>query len=528
MSLPGNPALRPKTGPIVVIGAGIGGLSAALPLVHAGAEVTIVERAATPGGKMRQVNGVDAGPTVLTLRAVFDDLFEQAGEALDQHVQLIPQDILARHWWPDSGPLDLFADGARSADAVGAFAGARAAEEFRRFSARAKTLFDGFHGPVMTAPDPSLGALTRHVLSQPQLIPAMAPLSTLTGLLRRSFTDPRLRQLFGRYATYVGGSPDRSPALLSLIWEAEAAGVWCVRGGMHALARALAGLIEAKGGQFRYNTHVRRILADSDGVTGVELAGGEVLPAAQVVFNGDPRALATGLLGDGVAQVAPQTARTPRSLSATVWSFRSRPRGPELVHHNVFFCADPRDEFGAIARGELPREASLYICAEDRGQGSPVPADERFEIIRNAPPLTARAAQPEDFQRCHDRTFRTLDRFGLHFTPEPGPGALTTPRGFETLFPGSAGSLYGQSPHGMTAALARPTAVTRVPGLVLCGGGCHPGAGVPMAALSGRHAAAAILTGRTSTSRSRRTAMPGGTSTASAPAAPAPSASSPS
>ena len=297
---------------------------------------------------------------------------------------------------------------------------------------------------------------------------------------------------------------------------------------MHALARAIARLIEAKGGQIRLKTGVRRILTDSDGVSGVELDSGEVLPASQVVFNGDPRALACGLLGDGVQGVAPQTLRTPRSLSATVWSFKARATGPELVHHNVFFCADPADEFGALELGQMPTDASLYLCAEDRGQGTPVPQEERFEIIRNAPPHDPQTPQPQDYQTCHQRTFPALERFGLTFSPTPGPEALTTPTGFQALFPGSAGSLYGQSPHGMTAALARPTAVTRIPGLVLCGGGCHPGAGVPMAALSGRHAAVAILRGRTSTLPSRRTVMRGGTSTESAPAAPARSASSPS
>ncbi|MDU8910933.1 1-hydroxycarotenoid 3,4-desaturase CrtD [Aestuariicoccus sp. MJ-SS9] len=519
-----------RTGPVVVIGAGIGGLCAALPLAHAGARVTVLDRHAAPGGKMRQVpsaaGGVDAGPTVLTLRHVFDRLFAEAGEDLASHVTLYPQDILARHWWPDSGPLDLYADHARSSEAIGDFAGARARKEFEAFSARAQTLFDGFRAPVIEAPEADLLTLSKHVLAQPHLIRAMAPMSSLAGLLDRSFRDPRLRQLFGRYATYVGGSPYRSPALLSLIWQAEAAGVWVVKGGMHALARAIAALIEARGGLFRYNSHATRILIDSEGVTGVALSDGSVLPARHVVFNGDPRALALGQLGDGAAAIAPQTAHKPRSLSANVWAFAAQAKGPGLVHHNVFFCADPAREFRDLDQGRIPDDPTLYLCAEDRGQPDPAPETERFEIIMNAPPLTRRLPEPEDFQTCHTRTFRTLERFGTTFSPEPQKAALTTPQGFDALFPASAGSLYGQSPHGMTAALDRPTAQTPVPGLAICGGGAHPGAGVPMAAISGRHAAAAILRDRTSTSTSRRMATPGGTSTASAIVAPAPSRSS--
>jgi 1-hydroxycarotenoid 3,4-desaturase len=217
------------------------------------------------------------------------------------------------------------------------------------------------------------------------------------------------------------------------------------------------------------------------------------------VFNGDPRALATCALGTGVAQVATQTLTTARSLSARVWSFASTPTGPDLAHHNVFFAADPDEEFTAIAAGRMPADPTIYICAEDRGQNRPAPLLERFEIILNAAPLTAAQRPEKEASTCHQRTFPTLARFGLGFSPEPDADALTTPSGFNRLFPASAGSLYGQSPHGMTASLKRPRARTAVAGLYLAGGGTHPGAGVPMATLSGQHAAAAILKDRIST-----------------------------
>lgn len=517
---------RHSSGRVIVIGAGIGGLATALPLVHRGFDVTILEGHSAPGGKMRQVNGVDAGPTVLTMLDVFEALFDDVGESLSDHMTLIPQDILARHWWPDSGPLDLFPDRDRSADAVRDFAGAQAHSEFIAFADRAARLFDGFRNPMMLQSDPKLGALTAHVMKRPSLIRDMGVGQTLKRLLEKSFTDPRLRQLFGRYATYVGGSPDRSPALLSLIWEAEARGVWCVKGGMSVLARAIAALIETKGGTVRTSVTVKKINTAFGGVSGVTLTTGETLYADHVVFNGDPRALALGLLGDASSGVATITAKRARSHSANVWSFRAKPSDIDLIHHNVFF-SDPRAaEFAEIERGYIPSSPTLYVCAEDRGQDTEPPDIERFEIIMNTPPLTQRAAQPEDYEICHTRTFPPLRRFGLSFSPEPGPDALTTAKTFDTLFPGSAGSLYGQTPHGMTAALDRPRARTGIKGLYLAGGGTHPGAGVPMAALSGRHAAAAIVTDRTSTSRSRKTVTPGGMSTASATTANALSRSS--
>lgn len=507
---------RHSSGRVIVIGGGIGGLAAALPLVHRGFDVTVLEQQAVPGGKMRQVNGVDAGPTVLTMLDVFQDLFADVDESLTDHVQLIPQDILARHWWSDSGPLDLFPDQERSADAIGEFAGSKAKNEFLNFSKRAARLFDGFSEPMMRQAEPSLTGLTSHVMRHPALIRDMGLGQTLKRLLATSFTDPRLRQLFGRYATYVGGSPDRSPALLSLIWDAEARGVWCVKGGMSALAKAIASLIEAKGGTIRTRTKVERINTALGGVSGVRLASGEALYADRIVFNGDPRALALGLLGDATKQVATMTTRRARSHSANVWSFSATPSNLPLVHHNVFFCDPSKNEFADIERGFIPSDPTLYVCAEDRGQNMDLPETERFEIIMNTPPLTQRAAQPEDYEICQARTFPVLRRFGLSFSPEPGPDALTMAKNFDALFPGSAGSLYGQTPHGMTAGLERPTARTKIKGLYIAGGGAHPGAGVPMAALSGKHAAEAIVMDRTSISKFRRTATRGGTSMASA------------
>ncbi|MCM2562033.1 phytoene desaturase family protein [Lutimaribacter sp. EGI FJ00015] len=495
-----NLADRPRT---IVVGAGIGGLACALRLAHAGHAVTVLDRHNHPGGKMRQVDSpagpVDAGPTVLTMRPVFDSLFADVGARLEDHVTLTRQNVLARHFWPDGSDLTLWNNRGRNLDAIDGFAGPRAADEFRRFCADMERLYAAFDAPMMRAPDPSVGRLTGRVLLDPGLIWAMAPLATMRTDLRRRFSDMRLAQLFARYATYVGGHPGLTPALLSLIWRAEEQGVWAVDGGMQALARAIADLAATRGAVLRLGTDVSRIETGNGRVTGVTLINGERLAADTVVFNGDPRALATCALGTGVAQVATQTLTTRRSLSARVWAFAATPEGPDLAHHNVFFAADPDEEFASIAAGQMPTDPTIYVCAQDRGQGQPPPLVERFEIILNAAPLTDAQRPDKEAQTCHQRTFPTLARFGLTFRAEPGPEALTTPSDWNRLFPASAGSLYGQSPHGMTASLKRPRARTTIAGLYLVGGGTHPGAGVPMATLSGQHAAAAILKDRTLT-----------------------------
>lgn len=509
---------------VIVIGAGMGGLSAAIRLALGGLSVTVIETQAGPGGKMRSLPSiagpVDAGPTVLTLRSVFDALFEAAGERLDDHLHLIPQPVLARHWWLDGSTLDLFTDPEASAAAIATLAGPKAEAQFRRFNALSAQLYCAFDTPMMQAAKPQLGAIAWNALRAPRAWPALQPGLSLGRHLARSFDDPRLRQLFGRYATYVGGAPHLSPAVLALIWQAEARGVWGVEGGMHRLAAALAALAERQGVTLEYGRSVRRIERQSGRVSGVALSDGRVLKCDAVVFNGDPAGLLAGLLGNGAQQALPPSAAHPRSLSAWVWAFAATPSGADLTHHNVFFTSDPAREFGPIARGQMPDEATLYVCAQDRHHGTPT-GPERFEIIMNAP---AKTGEPSgEIAQCRARTFPQLARFGLSFDQPPPDTALTTPAGFAALHPGSQGALYGRSPQGALASFQRPGARTRLPGLYLAGGGAHPGAGVPMAALSGKHAAEAILSDLTLASPSRLTDMPGGMSMASRTTGRAPS-----
>ena len=202
----------------VIIGAGMGGLASALRLAHAGLRVTVLDRLAAPGGKMRAVPSsagpIDAGPTVLTMKPVFDALFAETGSRLSDHVTLTAEPLLARHFWKDGPTLDLMADKDHSIQNVADAFGTKAASEFKAFNTRAKSLFEAFDTPVMRAPAPSNLAIAKQLLHDPKLISAMAPHRSLASTLARQFSDPRLAQLFARYATYGGGIPQASPALL--------------------------------------------------------------------------------------------------------------------------------------------------------------------------------------------------------------------------------------------------------------------------------------------------------------------------
>ncbi|MFN8841893.1 MAG: phytoene desaturase family protein [Burkholderiales bacterium] len=223
---------------VLVVGAGIAGLSTAVELAARGVDVTVLERAAEPGGKLRQVvvdgAGIDSGPTVFTMRWVFDELLANAGTSLDAELKTSRLDVLARHaWGAAGGTLDLFADARRSTDAIATFAGPAEARRFEAFRAEAKRVYATLEGPYIRSPKPGFWKMVADLGPRGlATLSALGPFADLWRSLARHFHDPRLQQLFGRYATYCGASPFRAPATLVLVAQVEMDGVWSVDGGM--------------------------------------------------------------------------------------------------------------------------------------------------------------------------------------------------------------------------------------------------------------------------------------------------------
>lgn len=481
---------------VIVIGAGAGGLAAGIDLARQGAAVTILEQAATPGGKIRvDTAGIDSGPTVLTMRWVFEALFHDAGTTLGACLTLHPAEILARHAWSETERLDLFADIDRSADAIAAFAGSPEAAGYRAFCARAKRVFETLDQPFMEAQKPSMLALTAK--AGPARMAGISAFATLWKALGEHFQDRRLRQLFARYATYSGSSPFVAPATLMLIAHVEQRGVWLVQGGMGQLAAALAGLAARLGAVQRFNAPVAEILVRGGRTSGVLLASGEHIEADAVICNADCAALAAGALGLACRRAVPPTRPQDRSLSAITWTLTAPTGGFPLDHHNVFFNRDYAAEFDTLFRGgSVPAEPTVYVCAQDRGlpgQQSDRRVD-RLLVLINAP--AGLDPSPMEIDQCATRTFGQLRRCGL--TVDPAAMTVTTPAQFAAMFPATGGALYGRAVHGAMAAFRRPGSRSAMPGLYLAGGSVHPGPGVPMAVLSGRLAAQRVLRDLTS------------------------------
>ena len=507
--------------PIVVIGGGIGGLSSALDLASSGLEVIVIEKEHNLGGKIRQVfsagQGIDSGPTVFTMRWVFDDLFEKAGSSLEQELNIDLLKVLARHAWSKDEKLDLFSNREKSAQAIARFSSTAEANRFHQFCDQIHALYRTLEKPYMLSQRPSFTSMMSDLgTAGSKVLMDIGLFSNLWKSLEKYFHDPRLQQLFARYATYCGSSPFQAPATLMLIAEVEMQGVWSVQGGMIALTQAISKLAEQKGVRFMKGVNCEEILQSAGKVSGVRLNNGDTIHCESLIFNGDVAALSAGLLGDANRSAIPSVKSKNRSLSALTWSMTAKTEGFPLLRHNVFFNTDYRSEFSDIFDyGRLPRRPTVYVCAQDQ-YDTAVQHDtpERLLCLVNAPALGDRQQPKQDeIEACKTQIFSLLERCGLNIQMQDAQVVQTSPTQFNQLFPATGGALYGQANHGWMETFKRPSALSSITGLYLAGGSVHPGAGVPMAALSGRMAAASLMAHLGLTKRSNRVLISGGIST---------------
>ncbi|MGX7825847.1 phytoene desaturase family protein [Actinokineospora sp. 24-640] len=483
---------------VAVIGAGMGGLAAAARLAHAGHGVTVFESAPTYGGKLGVARlgefTFDTGPSLLTLPHLYRDLFAETGGDLDADVEIVPVDPTCHYRFADGTELDVPHAHDEIPHALTAALGPEAGTQWGRLMAEAERLWALIGEPVLHHPLGGVRDLLRHA-ANPRDLMAMAPWRTLRGVGSR-LSDPRLRMLLDRYATYTGSDPRRLPALMTVVpYVEQRHGGWYVRGGLRRLADALHAHCAGLGVRFRFDTPVAAVSTDGSGVRGVRLADGEPVEADVVVSDADAEHLHRDLLTDRRAARARRAlARAQPSLSGFVLLLALRGRTTPQYHHRVLFPADYDAEFDAIF-GPRPRpveDPTVYVCAPDDPAVAPAGCEAWFVLV-NAPrhgPVDWTA--PGLAEEYADRVLAVLARRGLDVRDRVLHRAVRTPADWERDTGSVGGSLYGPSSNGARAALLRPANRSRVPGLFLVGGSAHPGGGLPLVALSAAIAARLI------------------------------------
>ncbi|GAB4475551.1 MAG: phytoene desaturase family protein [Anaerolineae bacterium] len=486
--------------PIIIIGAGIGGLSAAVRLAAAGQRVIIYEQNERVGGKMGLVaaDGFrwDTGPTVITMRHVFEALFDSAGRRLEDYLTLEPVEPLTRYFYPDGVMLDATRDLARMAAQIERIE-PRDVEGYLAYLAYAARIHR-ITGPAFIYSDPP--TLARLLLSTPpREWLQVDPLRTMHGAIHRFVRSPHLRQLLGRFATYVGADPYQAPATLNVIAHIEmTGGVWYPRGGVYAIAEAMRRLAIELGVTIHTGAPVERILLAGDRAVGVRAAGGDVAARA-VLANVDVSTVYRRLLPDvPAARVAlRRLQRMEPSCSGFIMLLGVAGESAGLAHHNIFFSADYPAEFHAIfRRGVPPADPTIYVAITSKTDADHAPpGHENWFVLVNAPPLGPAHDWASEAAPYAAHVLDVLAvRHGVDVRGRVRVQRIITPADIARLTGAERGALYGISSNNPFAAFNRPhNRAPGIRGLYFAGGTAHPGGGVPMVTLSGGAAARLIL-----------------------------------
>ena len=491
---------------IVIIGAGIGGMSAAARLAKAGHEVTIYENSDRSGGKCRTEwfgdYAFDTGPSLLTLPAVYRDLFLKTGKRIEHVLNIKPVDPAFNYHFSDGSSV-LFPNlsNPNTYNEIEKSYGLVASNQWKELIDRAERMWEVSREPFIESELNSIFSLLKrkNLLRD---IKEIAPFTSLRKLSEKLKLDPHLQMIVDRYATYTGSDPRSAPAVLLTIAFVESTfGAWHIEGGVGQLSTALEQRCSDLGVKFKFNTLVSQILVNNNHATGIKTSDGKEFKADLVVANSDAEYIYNKLLANNVNEARSERRKlkfATKSLSGfslLLGLDNSKGKAVPIDHHNVYFPNNYDAEFDDVFTKQIPvQDPTIYICAPKDPHMTKGENKEAWFVLVNAPRHQVDGGWDwrEGGTEYAQKIIRKLDDLGLNVSSRLDFMKYRTPADLENYAMAPGGSIYGSSSNSAASAFLRTKNRSKIKGLFCVGGSSHPGGGLPLVGISAEIVANAI------------------------------------
>lgn len=476
---------------VVIIGAGIAGIAAAIRLKAQGHEVSVFEANGYPGGKLtafsEQGYRFDMGPSLFTMPQFIEDLFVTAKKDVSEYFQYKKKAIVCNYFYEDGTTFSAVADEDEFAKNASQTFNVET-EDLQRYFKQSKTKYD------LTASlflEKSLHKFetyfSKDTLKAIFNVNSLDIDSTLDAYNSKMLKDDRLVQFFNRFATYNGSSPYQTPGIMSMIPHLEQYfGTYFPKGGMHSITMSLFNLAKDTGVDFKFNTKVDKIVTEKNKVTGIQIEN-EFIASDIVVSNSDVVPTYRHLLKDHKAPE--KILQQPRSSSALIFYWGITKEFPQLDLHNIFFSEDYKTEFDQIFnKKDVYDDPTVYINISSKDETSDAPSGcENWFTMVNVPSNTGQDWD-EIIERTRKNIITKISRLiGEDISKLIEFEAILDPRTIESKTQSYQGALYGASSNNKYAAFLRhPNFKSSIKNLYFCGGSVHPGGGIPLCLLSGK------------------------------------------
>ncbi|KAA0549586.1 phytoene desaturase [Bacillus sp. BGMRC 2118] len=479
---------------VLVIGGGLGGLSAAISLAQAGYDVSLYEKNEHIGGKLNRLEqdgfGFDLGPSILTMPQIFEKLFSASGKSMKDYVPIEKLDHQWRSFFPNGNIIDLYED-LKEMQEKNPSLSERDMREYQDLLHYSKRLYDMTdktyfqHGVDKT----------REIMKHTGLFTALKNFdlfSTVHGAIDKRISNVQFRDMLSYFIKYVGSSPYDAPAVLNMmIYMQHDQGVWYVPGGLHKLASGLVKLANEVGVHFHLGRKIVKLEKKNDEITGALLEDGTRLTADYYVSNMEVIPVYERLLEEDSHFVNKLKKKFEPASSGLVMHLGVKKSYPQLRHHNFFFAENMKQQMQSIFhRRELPNDPVIYLVNVNKTDPTQAPdGHENIKVLPHIPYIQdQKPFTQQEYEQFAERTLMKLEKMGLHdLRANIVTKDLWTPEDIRRMYGSDRGAIYGTvSDLKKNKGFKHPKQSERYSNLYFVGGTVNPGGGMPMVTLSGQ------------------------------------------